>query len=159
MYSKMKKIAGPLMVVALLAVAAAPASAAKTVNYKGKTSSGHKITFKVKNGRVHDLVGGIRMSCIPIQGGGSPQGGSEIFGFKGSVPFKAHNRFSFMAKPAFYYNEVTMNHDLWLKRGGPGRINGRMRLQYQFLIPKYPIGTFTIYSCLGGATFKAKAVR
>jgi hypothetical protein len=31
-----------------------------------------------------------------------------------------------------------------------------MRLQYSFLIPKYPIGTFTIYSCLGGGTFKAK---
>ena len=40
-----------------------------------------------------------------------------------------------------------------------GRITGRMRLQYSFLIPKYPIGTFTIYSCLGGATFKAKARR
>jgi hypothetical protein len=34
-----------------------------------------------------------------------------------------------------------------------------MRLQYQFLIPKYPPGTFVIYSCLGGAKFKAKAVR
>ena len=64
-----------------------------------------------------------------------------------------------MGKPAFHYNEVTMNHDLWLKRRGGGVMTGRMRLQYQFLIPKYPPGTFAIYSCLGGATFKAKAVR
>ena len=157
MFSKMK-LAAPLTVIALLAVAG-PAFAAKAVDYKGKTSSGHKITFKVKNGRVHDLVGGIRMSCISIQGGGSPLGGSEIFGFNGSVPLKAHNRFSFMGKPAFHYNEVTMNHDLWLKRRAGGVISGRMRLQYSFLIPKYPIGTFSIYSCAGGATFKAKPGR
>lgn len=34
-----------------------------------------------------------------------------------------------------------------------------MRLQYSFLVPKYPIGTFQIYSCLGGVTFSAKARR
>ena len=74
------------------------------------------------------------------------------------VPLKAHNRFTFMAKPAFHYNEVTMNHDLWVKRRGK-RMSGRMRLQYSFLIPKYPIGTFVTYSCLGGAKFKAQAKR
>lgn len=31
-----------------------------------------------------------------------------------------------MSKPAFHYNEVTMNHDLWLKRGKRA-IAGRMR--------------------------------
>ena len=157
MHSKMKKMIAPLTLVALLGVAG-PALAAKPVKYQGKTSSGHKITFTVKNGRVHDLVGGIRMACVAIQGGGSPLGGVEVFGFKGSVPFKKHNSFSFMGQPAFYYNEVTMNNDLWLKRAGKGKINGRMRLQYEFLIPKYTPGTFSIYSCLGGATFKAKPV-
>jgi hypothetical protein len=34
-----------------------------------------------------------------------------------------------------------------------------MRWQYEFLIPKYPIGTFAIYSCLGEATFAAKPKR
>jgi hypothetical protein len=158
MFSKITKIAVALTVVAMLAVAA-PAFAANAATYKGKTSSGHKITFKVKSGRVHDLVGGIRMSCIPIQGGGAPVGGSEIFGFKGSVPLKAHNNFKFMSKPAFYWNEVTMTHDLWLTKKGAGVITGKMRLQYSYMVSKYPIGTFVIYSCLGGATFKAKAVR
>ena len=158
MSPKMKMLALPLTALALF-TAAAPAYAAKAVTYKGKTSSGHKIKFQVKNGRVHDLVGGIRMACVSIQGGGAPLGGSEIFGFKGSVPLKRHNKFSFKGKPAFYYNEVTMNHDLFLNRRGNGVISGRMRLQYQFLIPKYPPGTFAIYSCAGGATFKAKAVR
>jgi hypothetical protein len=154
----MRRLSVPLALVAALALAA-PAAAAKPVKYKGKTSSGHKITYTLKKKRIHNLSAGIRMSCIPIQGGGAPLGGSEIYGFnKGSIPLKKHNRFSFMAKPAFHYNEVTMNHDLWTKRRPGGVMRGRMRLQYQFLIPKYPIGTFVIYSCLGGAKFKAKPV-
>jgi hypothetical protein len=152
----MRRTIAPLTLIALLALAA-PASAGKAVTYKGKTSSGHKVTFQVKNGRIHDLIAGIRMSCIPIQGGGSPTGGSEVFGFRGSLKVKPHLSYSFMEKPAFHYNEVTMNNDLWLKQRGKRTITGRMRLQYSFLIPKYPIGTFTVYSCLGGGTFKAKA--
>ncbi len=154
----MKKTIAPLTLIAALGLAG-PASAGKAVTYKGKTSSGHRVTFKVKNKRIHNLTAGIRMSCIPIQGGGAPTGGSEVFGFRGSLPLRRHNRYRFKAKPAFHYKEVTMKNDLWLKRRGKRTITGRMRLQYSFLIPKFPIGTFTIYSCLGGATFKAKARR
>src|SRR3954469_25382109 len=152
----MRKTIVPLAVLGLLALAG-PASAAKALSYQGKTSSGHKITFQVKNGRIRDLTAGIRMSCIPIQGGGAPMGGVEIFGFRGSLKVKPHLRYSFMEKPAFYWNEVTMQNDLWLKRRGNRTIAGRMRLQYSFLISKYPIGTFAVYSCLGGGTFKATA--
>ena len=153
----MRKTIIPLTVIGVLGLAGA-AAAAKPVKYVGKTSSGHKITFTVKNKRVYNLAAGIRMACIPIQGGGKPTGGSEVFGFRGYVPLKRHNSYSFMEKPAFHYNEVTMKNDLWLKRRGTRTITGKMRLQYSFLIPKYPIGTFSIYSCLGGATFKAKPV-
>lgn len=153
----MRKLPISLAVAALLAAAVPATASAAPRKYTGKTSSGHKITFTVKRGRVHDLVAGIKMSCLNIQGGGFPLGGSEIFGFRGSVPLKRHVKFSFQSKPAFYYNEVTMNHELWLKRRGARVITGRMRLQYEFLIPKYPIGTFTIYSCLGGAKFRATA--
>jgi hypothetical protein len=152
----MRKTITPLTVIALLALAA-PASAGKTMNYKGRTSSGHNVTFQVKHGRIHDLTAGIRMSCIPIQGGGTPTGGAEVFGFRGSLRVRPHLSYSFMEKPAFYYNKVTMKNDLWLKQRGKRTITGRMRLQYSFLIPKYPIGTFTVYSCLGGGTFKATA--
>jgi hypothetical protein len=171
-----------LLTVAAALAAAGPASAAGGVPYAGKTDSGHKITFTVKNGRLHELRAGVRTSCLPIQGGGSPTGGVEVFGFRGSLKVKPHLRYSFMEKPAFHYNEVTMNNDLWLKRhsrytfmekpafhyrevtmnndlwlqrAGRG-FSGRMRLQYEFLIPKYPIGTFSIYSCLGGAKFTAR---
>ena len=151
----MKKTITALTAIAVLAVAG-PASAS-SVTYEGKTSSGHKVTLQVKNKRIQDLTAGIRMSCIPIQGGGRPMGGSEVFGFRGSLRIKRHLSYSFMEKPAFFYDEVTMKNDLWLKRRGKRTISGRMRLQYSFLVPKYPIGTFTVYSCLGGGTFKAKA--
>jgi hypothetical protein len=150
------RIAAVLASATAALVVVAPASA-RTAKYVGKTSSGHKITFTVKNRRVHDLTAGIRMSCLPIQGGGIPLGGSEIFGFRGSLPLRAHNRYTFMEKPAFHWSEVTMTNDLWLKRRGNRTITGRMRLQYSFLVPKFTPGTFTIYSCLGGGTFTARA--
>jgi hypothetical protein len=62
-------------------------------------------------------------------------------------------------KPAFYYNEVTANFRFTTKKLRNGTIKGQMRWQYEFLIPKYPIGTFSIYSCLGEATFQAKPAR
>jgi hypothetical protein len=154
----MRKLIAPLVIGVALLAATAPAAGAKPVSYVGKTDSGHKVTFKVNRGRIHDLTAGIRMSCVPIQGGGRPLGGSEVFGFRGSLPLRGHNRYQFMEKPAFHFNEVTMTNDLWLKRRGR-TISGRMRLQYSFLVPKFPIGTFTVFSCLGGGTFKARAKR
>jgi hypothetical protein len=153
----MRMITALLAAAALLALAAGPASA-RSVKYVGKSTSGHKVTFTLKNGRIHDLTAGIRTSCLSIQGGGAPLGGPEIFGFTGSLPLKAHNRYTFEEKPSFHWREVTVNHDLWIKRRGT-TIKGRMRQQYEFMISKFPIGTFSIYSCLGGAKFTAKAQR
>ena len=153
----MKKTITAMTAIAVLALAA-PAGAAKGTKYVGKTSSGHKVTFTVKkNGKIPTFVAGIRISCLPIQGGGRPFVGAEVFGFRSTVVrVNRHHSFSFSGKPAFHYNEVTMKNDLWSKRRG-STITGRMRRQYSFLVPKYPIGTFSIYSCLGGGTFKAKA--
>ena len=153
----MKKTTTALAVIAALALAG-PAAAAKTTTYKGKTSAGHPITIKVKKNKIRYILGGVRMSCLSIQGGGAPMGGSDVFGLEGSMPVKRHQSHSVMGKTAFHWREVTMKHDLWLKRRGKGGvISGRMRLQYQFMISKFPIGTFSIYSCLGGGTFRAKA--
>ena len=64
-----------------------------------------------------------------------------------------------MKKPAFHYNEVTTKHTLSSRLNRrTGVITGKQRIQYSFLIPKYPIGTFVIYSCLGSGKFKAKPV-
>ena len=52
--------------------------------------------------------------------------------------------------------EVTMHFRVITKKFRNGTVKGSLRWQYEFLIPKYPIGTFSIYSCLGEATFRAK---
>ena len=148
-------------ILALLAVFVfAPAAEAKPVKYEGKTSSGHKVTFTLKGKRVYNLESGIAVSCISIQGGGAPTGGVETFSYTGWVELGPEHEFSFMKKPALHYNEVTANHTLSTKlvNRKTGLITGDQRIQYEFLIPKYPIGTFVIYSCLGEGPFRAKPI-
>jgi hypothetical protein len=155
----MKRTIGVLALLATLVFVPA-AQAGKAVKYEGKTASGHKITFTFKNKRLYDMESGIAVSCIPIQGGGSPTGGVETFSYEGWVSLGPKREFSFMKKPALYYNEVTTNHTLSTKINPKnGTIFGTQRIQYEFLIPKYPIGTFAIYSCLGEGSFKAKPVK
>lgn len=133
------------------------AQAGKAVKYEGKTASGHKITFTLKGKRLYNMESGIAVSCISIQGGGAPTGGVETFSYSGWVELGPEREFSFMKKPALYYNEVTTNHTLSTALNPKnGVITGTQRIQYEFLIPKYPIGTFSIYSCLGEGSFKAR---
>lgn len=154
----MNKRIATVLAVAAAGLAALPAGAlaAKPVSYKGKTSSGHKVTFKLKGKQVKNFVTGAPVTCIPIQGTGQTFVGAEPmylwFGVGRTQEWKAE------LKPAFYYNEVTMNFRMKSKKFRNGTIKGQLRWQYEFLIPKYPIGTFTIYSCLGEATWKAKPV-
>jgi hypothetical protein len=157
----MKRTIIGLVVLAALGVAAAPAGAAKGVKYKGKTSSGHPITFTYKKNRLYNMNSGISVQCLPIQGGGKVTGGVETFSYKGYVALRKKGvDFTFMKKPAFYYNEVTTKHTLSAKRNRRTKaIAGTQRIQYSFLIPKYTPGTFSIYSCLGSGKFKAKPVK
>jgi hypothetical protein len=159
MLRRMKKLTTAVLPVAVVCALAVPAgAAAKPVKYAGKTSSGHKVTFKLVGGKqAVDFVTGAPVTCIPVQGGGQ--------NFVGAEPLVYHfqiNRtveFQSKIKPAFYYNEVTANFRFTTKKLRNGTIKGHPRWQYEFLIPKYPIGTFSIYSCLGEATFSAKPRR
>src|SRR4051794_3125925 len=157
----MRKTITILAALAVLAVAAAPASAAKGVKYKGKTSSGHPIRFTLKKARLYNMSSGIGVSCVPIQGGGSPNGGVETFSYSGWVKLNPKGEdFTFKKKPSVYYNEVTTKHTLAAKLNRRTKaITGTQRIQYSYLIPKYTPGTFSIYSCLGRGTFKAKPVK
>jgi hypothetical protein len=153
----MNKLTATLIAVAACAVVAFPAAAAaKPVKYVGKTNSGHKVTFKLINGKKADqFVAATSTQCISIQGGGQPYVGAEPWP---STSFRINTKAKgqMMLKPAFYYNEVTTNLEVTTKKLRNGVITGKLRRQYEFLIPKYPIGTFQIYSCLGEATFTAK---
>ena len=155
----MRKSLVAVALVTLVAVAVPAAAGAKTIKYKGKTSSGHKITFKVKGKRIYDPVAGMPIHCLSIQGGGSPMTGAELLHPKGWIKIGDKVKFWTNEKPTYYYNEVRKNQQFSSRKGRGGVITGRLRMQYSFMIPKYPIGTFVIYSCLGNATFKARPAR
>ena len=158
----MRKLTVLIALATLLGVAAPAANAAKRIPYKGKTSGGHAVTFKydAKKRRAHDFVTGVPMQCISIQGGGAPMTGVELWSFRQvDLPLKDY-KFSEQSKPSLYYNEVTRNHTVTVTRPGRrGVVRGSIRVQYEFLIPKYPIGTFQIYSCLGTMKFTARPKR
>jgi hypothetical protein len=148
----------PLIAAAAICVAAVPAaSAAKRIPYQGKASGGEKVTFQLGKKRLYNFVTGVPTTCLSIQGGGAPMTGMELWSWTWlDVPLNNYS-WSEESKPSFFYNEVTRNHTATIQRVGKNKIAGKIRVQYEFMIPKYPPGTFSIYSCLGEATFSAKA--
>ena len=154
----MRKFLFAVTIAAVLTVAAPTASAAPGIPYKGKNTGGQKVTFRLHKGKLRDFVTGVPMTCLSIQGGGAPISGAELWSFKWVDLGLKEYKFSEMSKPSFHYNEVTRNHTVTTRRAGRRAIGGAIRVQYSFMIPKYPIGTFSIYSCLGSATFTAKPV-
>jgi hypothetical protein len=162
MLGAMNKLTATLIAVAACAVMAVPATAAaaKPVRYAGKTTGGHKITFNLVKGgkRIRDLVTATPTQCLPIQGGGSPMSGMDLWNpaiefpvNQANLEWKEENTTS-----GFYYNPLTKNYKFSTKKLRNGTIRGQLRQQFEFLIPKYPIGTFIIYSCLGTTKFTAK---
>ena len=158
----MNKLTATILAVAACAVVALPstAAAAKPVKYVGKTSGGHKITFNLVKGgkRIRDLVTATPTQCLSIQGGGSPMSGMDLWNPAIEFPVNQANLEwkEESAKSGFYYNPVTKNYKFSTKKLRNGTIRGKLRQQFSFLIPKYPIGTLVIYSCLGTTTFTAK---
>jgi hypothetical protein len=156
----MNKLTATLLAVAVLCAAALPATAAAApVKYVGKTTGGHKITFNLVKGgkRIRDLVTATPTQCLPIQGGGSPSSGMDLWNPAIEFPVNQANlKWQEMAETGFHYKEVTKNYEFSTKKLRSGAIKGKLRQQFSFLVPKYPIGTFIIYSCLGTTSFTAK---
>jgi hypothetical protein len=155
----MRKLIPLAVAFAVLAAAVPPANAAKGVPYKGKTSGGHKVTFRLAKGKMYDFATGVPMTCLSVQGGGAPISGAELWSFRWVKLGLKNYKFSEKSKPSLYYGEVTRNHTVSTRRARNGTISGAVRVQYSFLIPKYPIGTFSIYSCLGNMRFSARPAR
>ena len=153
----MKKSA-TILALAALCVSAGPATA-KSIPYAGKTSSGHKIVFKLSGKKIINPEAGIGVTCLPIQGGGSPRTGVDYMYPLIKIKVGTKRKFKTEQTPAFYFREVEVNQEFTSRKGRDGRITGKLRMQYSFMVSKYPIGTFNIYSCLGTATYKAKPKR
>ena len=156
----MRKLIVLIAAGAVLAAAAPAANAAAGVPYAGKGSGGQKVSFRLAKGKLWDFATGIPMQCLAIQGGGAPIFGAEPWVTEWVRLGLKDYKITDYAKPAFHYSEVTRNHTVNTSRlRRDGTLSGSIRLQYSFLIPKYPIGTFSVYSCLGNTKWSAKPVR
>jgi len=153
----MKKLVATLILAAAL-VGAGPASA-EAVSYNGKTSGGHKITFKLSGNKIVNPVAAVPVQCLSIQGGGSPTLGADPMYPLIKLKLGQNVEFKTKQKPSSYYNEVVVNQQFSSRKSRNGTIKGKLRMQYSYLIPKYPIGTFVIYSCLGTTTYEARPRR
>ena len=157
------RTAALLTVVALALALPAGASAAKAVHYVGKTTGGHKVTFDLYKGgtRIKNLVTATPVSCLAMQYGYSPMGGMDSWNPPISFPVnqKSLKWKQEDANTGFYYNTVTKNYEFSTRKLRNGTIRGTLRQQFQFLIPKYPPGTFVIYGCLGVTSFQAKPAK
>jgi hypothetical protein len=156
----MRKLITVLAAIALLAaVPASHAAKTKGIPYKGKTTGGHKVTFGLGKKKMYDFTTGVPMTCIPIQGTGNPITGVELWSFGWvSLGLKDY-KFKEKSKPSLWYNEVTRSHTVTTTRKRNGTVTGKIRVQYSFFQPKFPMPNFAIYSCLGNTKFTAKPAR
>jgi hypothetical protein len=155
----MRKLLFVTAIAAVFAVGAPAAGAAKRVPYKGKTTGGHKVSFGLGKKKMYDFTTGVPMTCIPIQGTGDPITGVELWSFGWVKLGLKDKQFKEKSKPSLWYNEVTRSHTVTTTLKPNGTVTGKIRVQYSFFQPKFPMPNFAIYSCLGTTKFTAKPAR
>jgi hypothetical protein len=145
---------------ALSLLAAAPAVAAKTVDYKGKTTGGHTITFKRQGNKVWWISTMAPTICLPTNRVGAKSiSGAEIFTPPGYEIVGRKVTFEDLQKPAMYYSKVTKHYEITLKPGANGKLTGALHLTFSFIIPTYPMPTMIIYGCVGNTKFTASPMK
>ncbi len=138
-----------------LAVAAAPA-AARPVAYQGKTKGGYSVTFKRSGARISGITTGVPTVCLATNRYGRSESGVELFQPPGAFTLGRTAKVSAYQKPVMYYSKVTKNYTVTVKRGARGRISGRLKVVFSFIVPTFPMPSMIIYGCVGSTTFTAK---
>jgi hypothetical protein len=157
---RMKKTTLILISLLSLAITAAPA-AGKTVAYKGKTKSGHSITFKREGGKIKNVQSMVPTVCLTTSGGSdSTRTGGDIYQPPGAYALgKTTKRKAFQRTP-FYPAKVTKNYTLTAKTGSKGKITGKLDENFSFsllgLDPWSGNSYIRIFICQGVTNFTAK---
>lgn len=149
-----KQISATAAVLALgLAVAAAPAAAKpKQVAYKGATSGGAPVTFKLAKGKVKGLVTSVFVSCSTGTSG-SVKGGVETVEIR-AVKVGPEVKITAEDYSPLAWQDVTKTYTVKAARSGK-RITGSLGVSFSYFIPDlyYP----RTYFCFGTTDFTAKA--
>jgi hypothetical protein len=148
------------LAVALSLLAAAPAVAAKTVNYKGKTTGGHTITFKRQGKKVWWISTMAPTVCLASnRPGAQSRTGAEIYTPPGYEIVGKKVTFEDLQKPAMHYSNVTKHYEITLRSGPKGKLTGDLHLSFSFIVPIYPMPSMLYYGCVGKTKFTASSVK
>jgi hypothetical protein len=142
-----------LTVLAGLLLVAAPASAA---SYKGKTKGGSSITFKLKGTKISKVSTVVPTVCVETTGGFGSRSGAEIYKPPGAFKLGKQGKKKKLQPAAMNQGiEATKNYTFTSKRKKSGRITGKLKLNFSFLIPS--LYGASIYICSGSTSYSAKA--
>jgi hypothetical protein len=144
-----------LAVLALLAVAAAPASA-RSIRYRGKTRAGNTITFTRVGNKVKNVRSGVPVTCLSINRVGMSRSGVDYWLMPQAARIGRTNTVTGLMMTALYYSPVTLTAKTTLHLGRRGRITGKLEETFAYAIPTYPIPLTIDYGCRGVTTFSAR---
>jgi hypothetical protein len=130
---------------------------AKSVAYKGKTSSGTTIKFKRKGNKVSKINTAISTVCTETTGSGYTRTGSEIYQPPGKFKLGTTRKVKKLQPAAMNQGiKATKNYAVKVKKGRGRKVKGKLKLNFSFLVPNlYTYLPYT-YICSGSATFTAK---
>ena len=144
------------LVVGLLA--ATPATAGAATTYKGRTTGGTKISFRVSGGAISKIRTLVPTICMSTRSRGT-KAGAENFWPSAGLRFKvgkavkktASKQSSAMAPG----HSVTKTYTVSSKRRGR-KISGKLRLSFSWFVPDL-YGYWTTYMCTGVTSFTARS--
>ncbi len=151
----MNKAISALAVAGLLVGAAS--AEAKSVKYAGKTTSGHKITFKKSGNRIKNVKSGTPVVCLPGTTGYSSRAGADVFNPPGAFRVGTTTKRKKLQKTGMWYSKVTKNYKVTTKKAG-NKIKGKLHMSFSYAMPVFDYwgARLVIYACSGDTKFTAR---
>ena len=133
----------------------APAAGAATLH--GKTDGGHKITLKRSGSSVSKIKTMVPAICVETTGSGYTRAGGEIVQPPGSFTIGRQRKAKALQPAALNRGiKATKNYTVKVTRVGGRAVQGKVSVNYSFLVPDLFRYTPYIYICQGTATFTAR---
>jgi hypothetical protein len=135
------------------ALAAAPAADARTLSYRGKTTGGSLVRFKLSGKKITKLVSLVPVICASSTSRRT-KAGAELF--RPSVSFTLGRTAKKKARTrgVMHYGSVTKYYTVSSERRARRRIAGKLRLSFSFFVPD--LYSPQIYICGGSTRFSAR---
>ena len=131
---------------------------ARTVAYSGKTTGGHRITFKKTGNNIKRVKTGVPTVCLPTSSTFYPsRSGVDLFNPPGSFKLNATTKRQKLQKTAMWHAKVTKYYTLKLRRAGR-KVKGSLQATFSYALPviDYYGPRLIIYVCRSNTKFSAR---